>query len=97
MATAGIKIWSPDGKLLVGPDTSIGAIIGAVDTNKVNGSISDARFSKGIPRVFSVLPIGTNGTLFWLPKITFSGNTMTWTYSFASNQNPNIRIIYGFS
>lgn len=96
MATAGIKIWSPDGKLLVGPDTSIGAIIGAVNTNGTNGSITDSRFSLGIPRVFSAIPVGST-TYFWPPIITFSGNTMSWTYQESSPHNPNLRIIYGFS
>lgn len=98
MSTAGIKIWDANGVQIIGPNTSIGSIIGVVETNKINGSITNAKFSLGTPRVFACVPVSNSYVFASYPIITFSGNTMTWTYESPEfSGNPNMRILYGFS
>lgn len=97
---AGLKIWDSTGKLIVGPNTSVGTILGSVLTNKTNGSISDSRLSLGTPRIFAAIPVNTGGgsaqLIYTSPTFTFSGNTLSWSYLQPnSSGNPNLRIIFG--
>ena len=95
---AGVKIWDKDGKLAVGPTTAVGSILGVVTTGGVNGSITDARFSQGTPRIFAALPVNeSSGDGYYSPIFSFSGNVLSWTYRTGSFYKPNIRIIYGVS
>lgn len=93
--SAGLRIWSSTGVLLQDPSNRIGTLLGVTTTTKNNGSITDARFAQGTPAVFKVLP-STNARIFIPPKVTFSGNTMSWTFNTpgAAGNSP-VRIMYG--
>ena len=96
-SVAGVKIWDKDGKLVVGPTTAVGSILGVTTTGGVNGSLSDSRFSQGTPRVFAALPVSGSASDLYMPIFSFSGNTLTWTYNAGSFYRPDTRIIYGVS
>jgi len=91
---AGLWIYDTSGGIRFGPGTSNVTILGVVETGKTNGSVTNALLSKGTPVFGGALPIG--GTSFAIPDVTFSGNTMSWTFRVSgANNNQPVRIIYG--
>lgn len=94
--SAGVKIYDKDGRLVMGPTTAVGSILGMVETGGVNGSITDPRFALGHPRIFAALPAGADTVAFTqLPLFTISGNTISWSYS--TFYKTNVRLLYGIS
>lgn len=94
--TAGLFIYEADGVTeRFGPNTRNGTVLGVHTTGKANGSITDARFSRGVPVILSVLAVEF-GT-FVVPDIVISGNTLSWTFATNSaNWNTPVRIVYGY-
>lgn len=89
----GLQINDEAGNLIVDITTRLNRVIGRVDVNKVNGSVSNAGFAEGIP--YFVM-LGQDIGLV-SPNVTFSGNTMTWTYDVVApdEYKDNTIILYG--
>lgn len=93
----GLKVWDELGNVILDVSNSITRILGITDTGTVNGSVTNADFSLGVPW-YCVIPKDTgSGTIMsWglTPVITFASNTMTWTWS-STTYARNCTIIYG--
>jgi len=88
----GLQVFDAAGNLQVDIGSSLGRVLGSVDTSASSGSISDDGFSHGTP--FFIVVTQDEGRP---PSVSISGTTMTWTYASASPYYPNIAttIIYG--
>ena len=100
----GLRVWDASGNLIVDASTRLGRIIGWIPEAQAlsNGSITVPEFSEGTP--FSLFlnpqaavefysksqPVGPYG----FPVVTFSGNTMSWTYDANIIRQP-VAIAYG--
>mgnify|MGYP006894101126 CR=1 FL=1 len=95
MAEPGLYIWNADGDLRLGPNTSNVTILGAFNTGKSNGSISNPVLARGRGVIIAALPLAAG----WSPvppKLTVSGTTISWTFRISgSNGNADHRVIYG--
>ena len=92
----GLAIWSEDGRLLFGPTTSNVTVLGIVNTGKSNGSINNPALSIGMPVVVQALASEGDITSFYMPRIQFSGSTLSWSFEVSgANYNVPARIIYG--
>lgn len=91
---AGLWIYDDQGRERFSPGTSNVTVLGIIETTKSNGSITNPLLAKGTPIVVSAHAIA--GTSFTIPDITFSGNTMSWTFRVnGANYNQPVRIAYG--
>ena len=92
---AGLQVWNPSGVLMVDTSVRIGKLVGSITTNKADGSVwTDT--TKGTPFYYVTTPEDPSwGALF--PEVSFSGNTMTWTYSdVRATHRVNAIIMYGY-
>lgn len=79
----------------VGPNTRNGVILGIANTGKSNGSLVDARFSRGVPFIAAVM--ATEGANIVVPDVAISGTTLSWTFKVSgANYNQPCRIVYGY-
>lgn len=101
MAT-GLQVWSPSGALMIDTSTSVVLMLGTFAVGgqgtPQSGSIYDARLSNGRPFYFMLLG-GIPGVDNNEVNVTFSGDTLTWSYpkpdGSAGNIRPNATIMYG--
>lgn len=95
MAEAGLYIWAANGDLRLGPTTSNVSILGAFNTGKTNGSITNPVLASGRGVIIAALPLGAT----WSPvppALTISGTTVSWTFRISGSQgNADHRVIYG--
>lgn len=92
----GLEIFDANGQQVFGPGSSNVTILGVATANKSNGSIVNSNLSRGAPVVISALPLGAGDIVYYMPIVTFSGNTMSWTYEVSgASYNSEFRIIYG--
>lgn len=91
---SGLRVWDASGNLIVDTTTRLGTVLGTVTTTKANGSITNAGFAQGTP-FYSVCGI-TDAYSVFSPKITLSGNTMSWAFNTSgANSNTSQFIVYG--
>lgn len=90
---AGLEIYDASGNLIVDRFTSLGRVLGSVNTGGASGSISHDGFGTGVPFYFVYAQVANNQWANEWPDISFSGLDMTWSYQ--SNITVNNTIIYG--
>jgi hypothetical protein len=91
----GLQIWDATSNLILDTTSRIPKLLGST-TVSTNGNLNNSDFSTGTPYAL-VLPITEGvGEIHTLPEVTFSGNTMTWTYV-GGMTNLQVLIIYGIS
>lgn len=61
------------------PFTNMGRIIGRVNTNGANGSVTDDGLLTGTPE-WQVVLLSTPSAAAAAPTISVSGNTLSWEY-----------------
>jgi hypothetical protein len=102
--TAGLKIFSPDGSLLLDMTSSISQMMGYVDTGAVNGSLSIPLPPAGKTMFYAITELSAQSKyLGKRPGVTLtlgaSAATLSWQYSYASGwgfYSLNCRIQYGY-
>jgi hypothetical protein len=91
---AGFQTFDDSGAVDLDTSTRVATVINVVTTGKSNGSVTNAAFSKGEP-FWSAIPKGGSWTVF-APKITVSGNTLSWTFNNSgASYNTDHDIVYG--
>ncbi|EXS68274.1 hypothetical protein BF95_11790 [Sphingobium sp. Ant17] len=90
---SGIEIYDESGNLTVDRFTSLGRILGSVNTNGSSGFINHEGFATGQPLYFVYAQVSNNQWAYEWPDISFSGQTMSWSYQ--SNITVNNTIVYG--
>lgn len=99
-----MQVFDNSGNTLIDTSTFVGNIVNSFTTSQTSGSITNSLLTTGTPFAFvSVAPVGQSAgmdtgdvTPTW-PKISFSGNRLSWTGgedSKATNIKP-ITIYYG--
>lgn len=82
MSTAGLRLWDPNGVLMVDTTSAVTVILGyvAIGGNATaSGSLVDVNINLGIP--FSIITSFTAAVASdYRPEITFSGSTISWTF-----------------
>lgn len=98
---AGYQQWDASGNLILDTSTIVGRFFGKINIGGAGsaktGSVTNAKFSQGTPFYVAVNTLGVDVEGYGV-VITFSGNTMTWTYPQAGNtgpERPNATIVYG--
>lgn len=96
---AGLECYDDEGNVLVSITDRITKVLGTINTNVSNGSLTVPEFSQGRPwfRAAALTQGIANETA---ATVTRSGNTLTWFYPSGSDAPPNstfrnTRIIYG--
>ena len=88
----GLQIFDASANIVLDVSSNLTRYIGYVDTNKINGSISNSLFLNSRPWYQKVRLSSEWGPDYL--TVSFNGDIMTWTYN-----NPsivyNIRIFYG--
>ena len=81
---AGFQAWDASGNLIIDLSTRTGFVLGNVAINSGNqtGSLTDAGLADGTPFYFNVADTGESSRH---PFVSFSGTTMSWTKSTATN------------
>lgn len=97
----GLTIRNTGGYVTLDMTSKISQNVSSVVTNSVNGSITIPAAPAGKSLYFSVSPLITlDGWKARLPGIVLTGNTLSWTYSYATNGwglfSANCRIYYGY-
>lgn len=98
--SAGLQIWREDGLLVIDTQTSVALICGSVLIGGANqaqsGSFTDDRLSLGRP-YYIVTTLEVNGFIGYRPNVTFSGNTVSWSWpvQYGGISYPRCRFIYG--
>ena len=92
----GLQIWDANGALTVDITTRLASLIGWVDTNGANGSLSVPDFGRGTPFAFANITV-LGGISSVTPAVTASGTTLSWAYVGGTAGAPrlNARIFYG--
>lgn len=91
---AGLWLYDSLGRERFGSDSSNVTILGAVETGKTNGSVSDPSFAKGTPIIISAYALSSVTTA--LPKITKSSGGISWAFEVSgASGNIPFRIVYG--
>lgn len=97
---AGLKAYSSDGKLILDMTTDISQMLGYVDTNKANGSMTIPAAPAGRTLFYAVAALDLqNKNLGKQPGVTLSGRTLSWQYQYAGGwgyYSMNCRIHYGY-
>lgn len=91
----GLQVWDANGVLTLDVTSRLGVLLGAVDTNKVNGSVVVQAFNRGTPFFFANLLENTLIPGGRAPRVYTSGNTLYWVYDGNSANKFNARIFYG--
>lgn len=84
---AGLQIFDAAGVLTLDITDRLTKLFGTTDVSD-NGSLTDARFADGVPfaalvprdSYFQFNVSSSSNRIKVFPAVTFSGNTMTWTY-----------------
>jgi hypothetical protein len=86
---SGFQAWDASGTLIIDISTRTGFVIGsvAITSGNQSSSVTDATFANGTPFYFIIADTGES---IRHPFVSFSGTTMTWTKSTASNFSGNI-------
>jgi hypothetical protein len=90
VTTQGLQVYDASSNLILDVTDSLGTVLGTVSTGTTSGSVTDANFANGTP-FWAHLPLATN-YLSLPPDITFSGTTLTWTFTGGGTSST---IIYG--
>jgi len=75
----GLQIWDALGNSVIDTTTRLGRYLGATSTGTINNSITDIRFSTGVPFWF----INSKGTIAEYniaPSVTFTNNILSWDW-----------------
>lgn len=90
----GMQVWDASGNLIVDTATYMGRILGTVSTGTSNGSVTNAGFATGQPWWF--ITRKTSSAYMYTPKITISGNTLSWQFESGTYANKaDCLITYG--
>jgi len=81
--TWGLRV-TRNGAVEQDPFTNMGRIIGRVSTNGANGSVSNDGLLTGTPE-WQVVLLSTPSNATTVPRITVSGNTLSWEYPVGSS------------
>ena len=84
MADYGLITWDDAGNVLIDPSDDLGRVLGVTTTGSSNGSLQNAGFLLGTPFALvgqSQAASGRGGTYYPTPKVTFSGDQMSWVFS----------------
>lgn len=93
---AGIQVWDAQGRNLLDTNDRVGRLLGVVREVTSNGSRSVAGFSQGIPfATFTLSSVESRLTSADYPRLTVSGNTLSWAFGTRYNGNAKIDIYYG--
>ena len=91
----GFECYDTQGRLTLSLSDSITRIIGTVDTGLANGSISVPALTSGRP-FFITTGLDSVKLDFYMPRVSVSGSTLTWTFVQATdNFRKACRIVYG--
>lgn len=92
---SGLDVWDASGRHVFGTSTRCARLLGQVNTGTGNGSINDGRLTEGTP-FFQIISTAQN-TLTYVPAVTFSGSTLSWTWpgSLDATYHSNCVITYG--
>lgn len=92
MSVLGYKQWDEYGTVVMDDTTnSVFRILGVVDTNGSNGSVTDAGFSAGTFWFTLNSQWDLTGTAITVqPSVSLVGTTMSWTYSTSTTLNTTI-------
>ena len=95
----GLQVFDENGTLMVDVTTRLTKLLGKFETNGVNGSITDARLAgheHWAAADYDVYPVlfDAEGTCVE-PKITRSGNVISWTYAALPGRSVNHVFYYG--
>lgn len=90
---SGLQVWDANGRLILTTGDSITRVTGTVYVPRGQSGSAFIPANEGRPW-FSVLSVGANGYTR-MPKITISGNTISWSYEFSSEIYNDFFIIFG--
>lgn len=97
----GLVIRNSAGVVLVDMTMNISQRQGVVNTGSVNGSVTIPSLPTGKTRFYIVVPlVDLQMEKGKKPGVTISGNTLSWSYSYATNGwgyfSANCAIYYGY-
>lgn len=100
MAT-GLRVYSTSGVSIIDLTSSVAQTQSSVTTGGSNGSITMPSVPAGKTRFYIVVPlVDLQADRGKIPGVTVSGNTLSWSYSYATNGwgyfSANCRIYYGY-
>lgn len=96
-----IQIWDETGFQILDTESSVALILGSVliggDNQSQSGSFTDSRLPLGRPYSL-VTSLEVTGFIGYIPTITFSGTTVSWSWpqQYGAISYPRTRFIYGF-
>lgn len=91
----GLQVWDENGQLEVDVTSRLTRIIGSFTTTEgvnVSGSVVDDRLLDGQP--WYVIQ-QTPSSRPWLPIISISGNTISWSSRGGSSVTRSVNVVYG--
>lgn len=92
---AGLQTWDASGNPLIDLTSRLGRIVGTHTTGSSNGSITNAGLALGTPFALISQPgsvVSNGGTFYPSPTVSFSGTTMSWTFT---GSGAPTTIVYG--
>lgn len=90
----GMVVKNASGVTIIDENSKLARVLGTVYVPQTNGSLTDAGFATGVPFGAVVVADTLFGSKPGAPTVTFSGNTMSWSYPYSSMKS-NVYIIYG--
>jgi len=87
----GLQIFDAAGNLTIDVGSSLGRLLGSLDTGGNSGTHDEAAFNDGIP-FFHVIPQAEGRP----PTVYVSGITLVWTYSDTPSYYPNVPVTIVF-
>ena len=98
---AGLTLRNQAGQVILDMTMNISQNVGSVDTGGVNGSLSIPAPPAGKQSYYVVVPlVDLQREKGKRPGVSISGNTLSWSYSYATNGwgyfSANCRIYYGY-
>lgn len=76
----GLQVRDENGNLQLDVTSRLGVLLGVLNTNKVNGSLSVPDFSKGTPFFFANITENISSITAIAPRVYVSNNIIYWVY-----------------
>lgn len=89
---AGLQIWDENGNVMLDTENRVTRVLGSFESGTSDGSLTSEGFSQGTPWHVRLTPdLGLTP-----PKITVSGNTLSWTFgNVAEEFRRSAYVMYG--
>ncbi len=89
---AGLECYDAQGRLMFSATDRLARVLGVVNTNAADGSLTDAGLTTGAA-YFAFFPSSMTADRYW-PTVTVSGSTLSWSYAMPSYRVGGV-ILYG--